>query len=383
MDYLAKALDLLQKRAYFAARVDWDTVTTQARELAAHAQTPADCTPAIQAAVAALEDGHSWFVPADQKGEQGPTGKPLGFGVVIIAPEMVVSEVFPDSAADRAGLRPLDVILAVNGAAPIHQSGRRLLLDPSAPVRLTVRRAAATFAAELTPAPIEKAPLPHGRLLTEGIGYLELFVQGNPDEQQAYIDAAQAAIRQTAEAGARAWIVDLRRDRGGNMWPMITGAGPLMGEGLLGTFIDAGGSTTRWFYHGGVSAYQQVNEVAPTDFMQASDPVATFDPAQTPVAVLTSEFTSSSGEMTLISFLGRPNTRTFGATTSGEITGVATHELEDGALLGIAESIPEDRTGRRYEAGIPADEPMPIDWFKCGADDDPLIQAASYWINNL
>ena len=380
MDYLDKALDLLRSRAYFASRFDWATITAQARELVAQAHTPADCTPAILMAVEALADGHSWFVPADQKGEQGPTGKPLGFGAFIIAPEMVVSEVFPGSAADRAGLRPRDVIVAVDGVAPVQTGGRRFMLNPSVPIRLTVQRADSSFEAELIPASIDKAPLPHGRLLTDGIGYLELFVQGNPDEQQSYIDAAQAAIRQVAEA--RAWVVDLRRDRGGNMWPMITGAGPLMGDGHLGAFINADGNATRWFYHGGVSAYQQATADTLTDFMRATDPVPTFDPQITPVAVLQSEFTSSSGEMTLISFLGRPNTRTFGATTSGEITGVATHELEDGALLGIAESIPADRTGRRYEAAIPADEPLEVDWYRCGADDDPLIQAAIQWLKN-
>lgn len=380
MDYLDKALELLQKRAYFAHRVDWAALRAQAREHAAHARTPADCSAAISLAVAALADGHSFFIPAAAKGEQGPTGTPLGFGVLIVAPEMVVSEVFPDTAADRAGLRPRDVITAVNGEPPTHAGGRRLALDPSAPVRLTARRGASTFAVELIPAPIEKAPMPHGRLLTEGIGYLELFVQGRPDEQQAYIDAAQAVIRQGIADGARAWVVDLRRDRGGNMWSMITGAGALMGDGQLGMFIDADGSETRWFYHGGVSSYQQTGEAAPTEFTRATDPAPTLDPQTVPVAVLHSEFTGSAGEMTLISFLGRPNTRAFGAPTTGEITGVAMHELEDGALLGIAESISADRLGRRYETAITADEPLVIDWYRCGADDDPVIAAAVDWL---
>ncbi len=84
--------------------------------------------------------------------------------------------------------------------------------------------------------------------------------------------------------------------------------------------------------------------------------------------------------MPLISFLGRPNTRTFGETTRGQITGVATHELEDGAILGIAGSVAADRTGRVYTAAISPDEPVAVDWFRYARPDDPVIDAARHWL---
>ena len=34
------------------------------------------------------------------------------------------------------------------------------------------------------------------------------------------------------------WIVDLRGNGGGNMWPMLAGIGPILGEGIAGYFID-------------------------------------------------------------------------------------------------------------------------------------------------
>jgi carboxyl-terminal processing protease len=380
MDYLTTTLNLMRERAYFGHRVDWDALTAQVKALDAATLSPPDCYPIIESTVAALQDGHSFLVRADRKGVEGPRGRPLSYGLNILWPELVVIEVFPDSAGERAGIQRGDIVEKVNGTVPGAENGRRLQLDPERLQHLRLRRADHHFEVELEAAPLVTAPMPYGRYLGEGIGYLELFVQGNPDEVQQYIDTTQAAIRQTAAAGARAWVVDLRCNRGGNMWPMIAGAGSLMGHGFLGRFISNDGPATDWFYQDGSSAYQDTGMTAPTVYMTATDPVPTFDPATTPVAVLVSEFTGSSGEMTLISFLGRPNTRTFGEVTQGQITGVATHDLADGSILGIAESIPADRTGREYHQAITPDELVPVDWFRYGTEDDPVLATGLRWL---
>ncbi|MBL8165168.1 MAG: hypothetical protein JNJ61_24515 [Anaerolineae bacterium] len=379
MSYLQNVVDLLRRRAYFSSRLNWDEWTERARSVAATTPSPRDCYPLIQEMVAALGDNHSFFIGAEQRGQEGPGGAPLGFGAFVLSPEFVVIELFPGSPADRAGVRRGDYIEWVNGTPPQPSGSRRLVFDPQQPVQLRLRRGGQTLDVTMQAAPIEHAPLPHGRDLGDGIAYLELFVQGNPAEAQRYIDASQQVLHD--HATARAWIVDLRCDRGGNMWPMLAGAGPLMGEGLLGMFVDADGSQTRWFYQAGAAAYQRAGMDAPQEHMRASLPAAPRDPQTTPVAVLTSEFTGSSGEMTLIAFRGRPNTRTFGATTSGEITGVAMHELDDGALLGIAESVAADRTGHIYYEAIAPDEPVAVDWLRYAGNDDPVIAAARRWLN--
>lgn len=378
MEYLQKALDLLRVRAYYSRNVDWNLITTQAN--AFDIKSPIDCYAIIRMATEALQDNHSFFVDANKKHSEGPQGKPLGYGLFILSPEFVVIEVFPDSAGDQAGISRGDVIETINGSVPIPQGRGRLVLNPDLPQRIGLHRGGHSWEVEIQPAPVEKAPMPQGCYLGDGIGYLELFVQGNPTEAQNYIDTAQNIIRKLASKGACGWIVDLRCDRGGNMWPMFSGVGALLGDGFLGEFIDADGSKTQWFYHSGVSSYLKNEMNTPVILNVATNPVPTFDPGITPVAILTSEFTSSSGEMTLISFRGRPNTRTFGSTTSGEITGVAIHELEDGALLGIAESIAADRTGHEYHTAIEPDEPLQIDWFRYGKEDDPVIGAAKAWL---
>jgi len=50
------------------------------------------------------------------------------------------------------------------------------------------------------------------------------------------------------------WIVDLRGNVGGNMWPMLAGIGPVLGEGDdLGEFFTLDSHST-WKYRDGVAA---------------------------------------------------------------------------------------------------------------------------------
>jgi hypothetical protein len=37
------------------------------------------------------------------------------------------------------------------------------------------------------------------------------------------------------------WIVDLRGNSGGDMWPMVAGLGPIIGDGVLGAFVAPDG----------------------------------------------------------------------------------------------------------------------------------------------
>lgn len=374
MDIMKQALDLLKERAYFSRDVDWEALAAEIADL------PPDV--AILKAVKALKDHHSFYIQVAHKSSIGPLSKPVGYGAYILAPDFIINEISPQSAADQAGLQVGDVVEQVDGETPA-TSDTRLRLDPEKPVRLMIRRGLDRLEFTLTAGPVEMMPMPYGHMVADGIGCVTLFAHGNPAYDQAYIDAAQAAIRDCAAAGAKAWIVDLRRNRGGNMWTMITGIGPLLGDGLLGAFINADGGQTRWFHRSGVSLYQQSGKPEEVEHMRASNPVPTFKAKTTPVAVLTSRLTDSSGEMTLIALRGRKNTRTFGETTTGNVTGVAMHELKDGSILGIAESIAADRTAHAYVSIIKPDEAVEVDWHKLNKDDDPVVAAAVKWLRSV
>ena len=74
--------------------------------------------------------------------------------------------------------------------------------------------------------------------LPETIGYVK--VDGCLCEGAAggaYAEALQRAIRMADRPGLIGWIVDLRTDGGGNMWPMMAGLGPILGEGIMGWIV--------------------------------------------------------------------------------------------------------------------------------------------------
>ena len=75
-----------------------------------------------------------------------------------------------------------------------------------------------------------------------------------------------------------------------------------------------------------------------------------------PVAVLTGVNTASSGEVIVVAFRGRPNTRSFGLYTTGLSTANRGFHLSDGAVINLTTSVYADRTGQTYGERIHPDE---------------------------
>jgi carboxyl-terminal processing protease len=89
------------------------------------------------------------------------------------------------------------------------------------------------------------------------------------------------------------WIVDLRGNVGGNMWPMLAGIGPVLGEGEnLGEFFNTSGHSV-WRYRHGVAAEVDNGKVVAFPSVEGS----AYHLAGMPeVAVLIDHSTGSSGE---------------------------------------------------------------------------------------
>jgi carboxyl-terminal processing protease len=198
---------------------------------------------------------------------------------------------------------------------------------------------------------VEDYPAPKGKLLENKIGYVAVFEFSAQAEAEMnkYADKIQNMIIDLDKQSVCGWIVDLRDDRGGNMYPMIAGLGVLIGEGELGSFKDAKGQTIDWYYRDGQSGYGN------TPVAKVSHPKILFNPDETPVAVLIGPQTASSGEATAISFRGRPNTRFFGKPSHGLTTGNDLFRLNDGALIILTTVVELDRTGQEYGGSITPD----------------------------
>lgn len=189
--------------------------------------------------------------------------------------------------------------------------------------------------------------LPTARVAGEAgdVGVLVLpSCAGSRPASRAYVAAGARALRSLP--AVRRWVVDLRRNEGGSMWPMLAVAAPLLGgNGVLGTFTSRGGEQAAWWLMlgwVGSGAFPQARSRGPRRLAG-------------PVAVLTSELTASSGEAVALSFRGLPHVRSYGTPTRGLSTANEVVPLKDGALLVITTATMADRHG------VVADGPVPPD----------------------
>ncbi|MFF2134062.1 S41 family peptidase [Streptomyces olivochromogenes] len=212
-----------------------------------------------------------------------------------------------------------------------------------------------------------------GRSLKNGPGYISLpGVQGSQKTYDRYVRQGRNAVAKADRSQACGWVVDLRSDTGGNMWPMLAVVGPILGEGKVGMFVDADGNKSVWSIQHG-SPYLDGKSVG----WGAGRSVAKSAP---PVAVLTGKRTASSGEAVVVAFRGRPDTRFFGEHTDGVPTGNEAYRLSDGAMLVLTEVKDADRTGRAYDAPIPPDEEIVKDPRPVARNRDEVLEAARGWL---
>jgi carboxyl-terminal processing protease len=177
----------------------------------------------------------------------------------------------------------------------------------------------------------------------------------------------------------RGWIVDLRGNTGGDMWPMLTGIGPILGDGVLGSFVAADGNI-NWFYQDGKSGTRNPAGLETVSLTLDEAPALNSMTTATPVAVLVDGSTASSAEAITIAFHGRPNTRSFGTHTAGKSTAVQPYKLDDGAEIFLTTAIDADRSGKPYPDGITPDQVFPASASMPLEANDPVVQAAMSWL---
>jgi carboxyl-terminal processing protease len=173
----------------------------------------------------------------------------------------------------------------------------------------------------------------------------------------AFASEAQARMRDVDDGSLCGWIVDLRDNAGGNVWPMLGALGPLMGDGELGGgWVDAEGTrldAVQWYRDGVVGIDSEDGRVE--RIVIDGVPFVPSRPAM-PVAVLLSGRTASSGEGVAVAFAGLDHARSFGEHTVGLTSANVPHVLPDGALLVFPVGYSVDRKGRVYPSGVTPDK---------------------------
>ncbi|MBS1544020.1 MAG: S41 family peptidase [Bacteroidetes bacterium] len=184
------------------------------------------------------------------------------------------------------------------------------------------------------------------RIFREEYGYI-FIPPVNSNGKKGSTDVADEidSILCNASPKIKGWIVDLRLNLGGNMYPMIAGLRSLLGEGRIGTFVTKNHETIEWIISKG-------------SFRAGTDSVTLTNSCDfdgLPVVVLISQVTASSGEAAAIAFKGREKTLFLGESTSGYITALNNYQLSTHGMLLVAEAYMCDRNGHCYTTKLTPD----------------------------
>ncbi|BFO67788.1 S41 family peptidase [Chryseobacterium sp. KCF3-3] len=208
---------------------------------------------------------------------------------------------------------------------------------------------------------------PDSRLIDQHIGYISVpgFGSLNTEVGNDFALQIHNMIKKLdSENTIKGWIVDLRGNTGGNMYPMISGLGSLIGEGTLGYFVYKD-KKSPWVYKNRKFGDNKITE--PYDLKSG----------QSKIAVLIGPSTASSGEATTIAFIGKSNVKLFGKPSAGYTSANSVYPLSDGKSFALASSYEMDRNGKVYYGKIDPDVPVES---KEGQDMD--IETAKNWILN-
>jgi carboxyl-terminal processing protease len=196
--------------------------------------------------------------------------------------------------------------------------------------------------------------MPASSLLNGQVGVvrmpgLDTVSPGGTERSKAYVTTLRALLKQLDKAPLCGWIVDLRPNTGGNMWPMLTGLDPLLGASPFGFFLSGGTTSQAWI--------RTPDGISPgiADPSRPLTPSFALAHATAPVALLIGPQTASSGEMIALALIGRQGVRTFGGNTSGFLSGNTVQSLPDGAHIAVTEVLVSDRTGKSYPDTIHPD----------------------------
>jgi len=178
-----------------------------------------------------------------------------------------------------------------------------------------------------------------GKYLGDGMGYVKVpgCLNLNSEKDIEFADNIRLKIKEIdTDNKVTSWIVDLRHNTGGNMWPMIAGLNALTKDGIVGYFVSSKGESSWKIKNGEI-----VGSKGKIDNYKIKN-------QNVKIAVLIDSLTGSSGEMTAISFSGLPNVKFFGNQSAGYTTANRTFNLFNGSQLYLASSFVADRNHKSF-----------------------------------
>jgi carboxyl-terminal processing protease len=190
---------------------------------------------AAHAMVGALGDRWSYYIPKTEYDAyvESKNNEYVGVGVTIqqIPEGYHVVKVNTDGPADKAGILPGDIIIAVDGQAVTQISfdeGKELVRGPEGTdVTITVQRNGVEHTFTMTRATV-KTPVATGKMLEDNIGLVTIANFNANCHQET-----MAAVEELLEQGATALIFDVRFNGGGYKKELVKILDDLLPEGPL------------------------------------------------------------------------------------------------------------------------------------------------------
>lgn len=209
----------------------------------------------------------------------------------------------------------------------------------------------------------------------DDIGYFRVpSVGGLADEVPKRTQRLVDTLCKIQPGSVKGWIIDLRMNTGGNVWPMLATLASLIGDGRIGglKYIDGSPDDTTFIKNGRPFGNNQFYSIPSVNCPMPE--------STRPVVVLTGPMTGSSGETLLLAFKGRPNTIIIGETTAGYVTSNNNFELAPNLQLFLATGYMQDRTGRHYTDGIEPDVVIKDGDNMYELDKDEKVRAGLAWL---
>jgi carboxyl-terminal processing protease len=282
------------------------------------------------------DDGHTRFLtPAERaQNREGLSGVYEGIGVEIENrnDKVVVVSPIEGAPADRAGIEPGDIVVAVNGKS-VGDDGISEVVDEirgpeGTDVKVTILRDGEERVFNLERSEIETQVASWVLIPDSDVAHVRLSSFSNDSAEKL-----GQAFEEARAAGARRFILDLRNNPGGRLDQAVEMAGDFLPSGSV-VYIrkDASGEREEIRVEGGS------------------------EPTDAPMVVLVNEGTASSSEILAGALRDNDRATVIGETTFGTGTVLSEFVLRDGSaiLLGVAEWLTPDGDFIR-ETGIVPD----------------------------
>jgi len=344
--------------------LDWEAVYRRYRPRIESGLTDEAFYQAMREMIDELGDDHSVFYSpeevAEEEAELSGQFDYVGIGIYVVTlldeGYAVLLQVFPGSPAERAGLRPHDRLLVVDGLPVVDADGVDQLDRLVGPAGSQVRLMVQTPGQEPRELVVRRAriegqlPVEAYRLPGTQVGYLSI--------PTFWDDTIATRVRRAledllAEGDLEGLIVDMRIN-GGGVITALKDTLSIFAAGELGTFVS---------------------REAERPLVVEADPVG--NSQELPLVVLVGRETESFGEVFSGVLQERGRARVVGRTTDGNVETLWQVDLEDGSRAWIASETFRPPSGADWEvSGIIPDLEILLDWDEFTVENDPQLEAA-------